>query len=152
MRRFTMLLAILAAACGGHRGAQLPVPATMEDALNRFLDAVHQRDIPRMGRLFGSARGPAAEWMADSVLQMRMSVVQRYLDATSYKVLEGPLPVPGRKDRRIFRVELQSAQCVHVQPIELIQASRGGWLVYDVHLENANEAAKCRARSPGTGP
>jgi hypothetical protein len=152
MRRLILLLAVLGAACGGNRQAQLPVPATMEDALDKFLDAVQHRDIPRMGRLWGTARGPAAEWMTDSLLQMRMTVVQRYLDASGYKVLEGPLPVPGRNDRRLFRVELQSSQCVHVQPIELIQVSRGGWLVYDVHLENSNEAAKCRPRAPGTSP
>ena len=151
-RRFILGLAMLAA-CGGHPRAQVPLPATMEDALTRFLDAVQHRDYQRMGRLWGTSRGPAAEWMSDSLLQMRMTVVQRYLDATDYKVIEGPLPVPGRKDRRLYRVELQSSQCVHVQPIELVQASRGGWLVYDVHLENTNEAAKCRRpQAPGTSP
>jgi hypothetical protein len=151
MRRLPVFLTVVALACGGGGRSQVPVPATMNDALNQFLEAALARDIPRMGRLWGTGRGPAIEWMSDSTLQMRMAVVQRYLSANGYRIVEGPLPVPGHVDRRLFRVELQRAQCLHVQPIEVIQAHRGGWLVYDVHLENANELGTCPA-APGTRP
>jgi hypothetical protein len=153
MRRLSLFLTVLEVACGGGGGArsQAPVPATMNDALSQFLEAAQAKDIARMGRLWGTARGPAVEWMSDSTLQMRMAVVQRYMTASGFRIVEGPLGVPGHADRRLFRVELQRAQCVHVQPIELIQARRGGWLVYDVHLENANEAGTCPA-SQGTRP
>ncbi|MGE5758791.1 MAG: hypothetical protein ACM37V_00370 [Gemmatimonadota bacterium] len=152
MRRLAVLLTALGVACGGGGSrSQVPAPATMNDALSRFLEAAQTRDIQKMGQLWGTARGPAVEWMPDSTLQMRLTVVQRYLGANGYRVVEGPLAVPGHADRRLFRVELQRAQCVHVQPIELIQARRGGWLVYDVHLESANEVGKCPA-GPGTRP
>jgi hypothetical protein len=148
MRRLTVVGVVLGLACGGGRN-QIPVPATTNDAVKQFLDAVQARDIPRMGRLWGSARGPAAQWMSDSVLQMRMSVVQRYLTAPGYRIVEGPLPVPGRSDRRLFQVELQRPQCVHVQPIEVVQTHSGGWVVADVHLESATTPGSCR---PGTRP
>lgn len=152
MRRLLMVLSALGIACGGGGGrSQAPVPATMNDALSQFLNAAQAKDIARMGRLWGTARGPAAEWMSDSTMQMRLSVVQRYLSANGYRIVEGPLPVPGHADRRLYRVELQRSQCVHVQPIELIEARRGGWLVYDVHLESANEAGTCPG-APGTRP
>jgi hypothetical protein len=148
MRRLIVLGAVLGVACGGG-GSQIPVPATMNDAVNQFLDAVHSKDIPRMGRLWGSARGPAVQWMSDSVLQMRMTVVQRYLTAPGYRIVEGPLSVPGRSDRRLFQVELQRPQCPHVQPIEVVQTRSGGWLVADVHLESAGTPGTC---APGTRP
>jgi hypothetical protein len=148
MRRLIVLGAVLGLACGRGR-SQIPVPATMNDAVNQFLDAVQAKDIPRMGRLWGSTRGPAAQWMSDSVLQMRMSVVQRYLTAPGYRIVEGPLPVPGRSDRRLFQVELQRPQCPHMQPIEVVQTRSGGWLVADVHLESAGTPGSCR---PGTRP
>jgi hypothetical protein len=152
MRRLTVFLTVLGIACGGHR-TQAPAPATMNDALIQFLDAVQARDIERMGRLWGTTRGPAADWMQDSVVAMRMTVVQRYLSANGYRIVEGPLAVPGGSERRLFRVELQRAQCSHVQPIELIQVSRGGWLVYDVHLESAGGAGSpCKPTTPGTRP
>jgi len=151
-RRLTVLLCVLGIACGGRR-TQAPAPATMNDALMQFLDAVKARDVQRMGRLWGTTRGPAAEWMPDSIVAMRMTVVQRYLSANGYRIVEGPLSVPGGNERRLFRVELQRAQCTHVQPIELVQVRRGGWLVYDVHLESAGGAgAPCKPTVPGTGP
>jgi hypothetical protein len=152
MRRLTVLLTVLGIACGGHR-TQAPAPATMNDALMQFLDALQANDIQRMGRLWGTTRGPAAEWMQDSVVAMRMTVVQRYLSANGYRIVEGPLAVPGGSERRLFRVELQRAQCTHVQPIELVQVRRGGWLVYDVHLESAGGAGSpCKPTVPGTRP
>jgi len=40
-----------------------------------------------------------------------------------------------------------------VQPIELAQVRRGGWLVYDVHLESAGGAGSpCKPTAPGTRP
>jgi hypothetical protein len=122
----------------------------MNDALGQFLDAAHANDVHKMSRVWGTSRGPASEWMSDSVLAMRMTVVQRYLSANGYRIVDGPLAVGGHADRRLFHVELQRRQCLHVQPIELVQASRGGWLVYDVHLESANEAGACPAA--GTRP
>ena len=148
MRRLMALFTVLAVGCGGGGGqTQVPIPATMNDALGQFLDAAHANDLQKMSRLWGTSRGPASEWMSDSTLSKRMLVVQRYMSANGYRIVEGPLAVPGHADRRLFRVELQRQQCLHVQPIELVQARRGGWLVYDVHLESANEAGACPARS-----
>jgi hypothetical protein len=153
MPRLVVLLSVLGIACGGGGGrSQVPVPATMDDAITQFFDAVQARDVQRMGRLWGTARGPAASWMSDSALVMRMTVVQRYLSATGYRIVEGPLAVPGTVERKMYRVELQRADCNHVQPIELIHVRRGGWLVYDVHLESASGTGQtCPSKAPGTG-
>lgn len=143
---------VLGIACGGGR-SQFPAPATTDQALKQFLDAVKAKDTGRMGRLWGTARGPAASWMPDSVLSMRMTVVQRYLSAGGYRVIEGPLSVPGTTERKLFRVELQREGCNHVQPIEVIRAHQGGWLVYDVHLESASGPnSPCQPATPGTRP
>lgn len=153
MRRWILWCAVVGVACGGGQ-RQTPVPATMSDAVNQFLAAVKANDIPRMGQLWGSARGPASEWMSDSVLHMRMTVVQRYLTAPGYRIVEGPVAVPGRTDRRMYQVELQRTQCSHVQPIEIVQTRRGGWLVADVHLESAATPGPgtCPSTTPGTRP
>lgn len=151
MRRLVVLLSVLGVACGGGR-TQVPAPMTMNDAITQFFDAIQARDVQRMGRLWGTARGPASTWMSDSALVMRMTVVQRYLSSNGYRIVEGPLPVPGTEERKMFRVELQRTDCNHVQPIELIHARRGGWLVYDVHLESAGGTGQpCQRPTPGTG-
>lgn len=145
-----VLLVLLAAvaACGG--GApQAPSPSSPSDALAGFLDAVRQNDLGRMGQLWGSERGPAAGWMEASELNKRVAVIQKYLAHGGYRVVEGPMPVPGNARMMSFRVELRRDDCLHIQPIDVVRVSRGGWVVQDVHLGDATSPVQ--ACPPGTG-
>jgi hypothetical protein len=140
-----VLVALGPAACGGgHAGP--PVPQSLNETLTQFLAAVKANDQQRMGTLWGSERGPAAGWMKGEELKQRLSVIQKYLNHEGYRVVEGPLPIPGQDNMRTFRVELQRAGgCSVVLPIDLVHAKSGTWLVRDVHLDVAgNPAAGCR--------
>jgi hypothetical protein len=44
--------------------------------------------------------------------------------------------VNGHDELRTYQVELKRDKCPHIQPIDIIRA-KGGWLVFDVHLESA---------------
>ena len=106
-----------------------------------------------MGTLWGTERGPAGDWMKPEELRKRLAVIQKYLAHDGYRVVEGPLPVAGHDNQRTVRVELQRAGCNLVQPLDLIRAKSGGWLVFDVHLESlSNPAVGCRAPNSGTPP
>src|SRR5437016_6247686 len=100
----------------------------------------------RVATLWGTERGPAADWMKAEELSQRVAVIQRYLNHSGYRVVEGPLPVPGQDNQRAFRVELQRRNgCNVVLPIDLVRAKSGTWLVLDVHLDVAgNPAAGCK--------
>lgn len=153
VRRLLPLCTIVALACGGHPAAVTPVPQTMDLALNQFLSAVKANDLRRMGSLMGTAeKGPWIEWEKPEILNKRLSVIQKYLAFTGYRVVEGPITSQTVPNVRTYRVELQRDQCSHVQPIDLVQARRGGWLVVDVHLESApNPVVGCQP-PPGTRP
>ena len=58
----------------------------------------------------------------------------------------GPLPVPAKDDRRMFRIELQRANsCSVVVPIELAHAKDGRWLVVGTDLAAVgNPAEPCK--------
>ena len=86
-------------------------------------------------------------------LRQRLSVIQRYLAHVGYRVIEGPLVVPGNSNQRSFRVELQRATgCNFVFPVDLVRAKSGSWLVNDVHLDIVtNPAGACKPAS-GTAP
>jgi hypothetical protein len=90
--------------------------------------------------------------MPPKVLQMRVTVIQKYLDHVGYRVVEGPVaPASGAPGLRTVRVELQREGCNAVLPIDLVRTRSGGWLVYDVHLESAgNPAARCQPEGAGT--
>jgi hypothetical protein len=143
--RLAVLVALGACACGGG-GSQAPAPESLRQTVTQFLSAVKANNLPRMATLWGASRGPAAEWMKPEDMKQRLTVIQRYLNHEGYRVVEGPLPVPGKDDVRTFRVELQRAGgCSVVLPLDLVRAKSGSWLVLDVHLEAAgNPASACR--------
>jgi len=145
-------MAILAAACGGGAAPAPPGPATAADAVAGFLDAVRLADAKQMGELWGDDRGGAVAWMAPDELEKRLTVVQRYLAHTGYRIVEGPIPVRGQTKQVSFRVEIRRGDCVRVQPIDVVRTRQGGWVVQDVHLEAAGSPhAQCAPPPPGTG-
>jgi hypothetical protein len=149
-RRLVPYLLTVLAACGGSPAPATPSPATPADALAGFLDAVRQNDLSRMGQLWGSERGPAAGWMAPEELNKRVAVMQKYLAHSGYRVVEGPMPVPGESRRMSFRVELRRDDCVHVQAMDVVRVDPGGWVVQDVHLGEARSPVQACPSGTGT--
>lgn len=149
-RRLVPYLLAVLAACGGNPAPTTPSPATPADALAGFLDAVRQNDLSRMGQLWGSERGPAAGWMDPEELNKRVAVIQKYLAHGGYRVVEGPMPIPGESRRMAFRVELRREDCLHVQAIDVVREDRGGWVVQDVHLGEARSPVQACPSGTGT--
>lgn len=149
--RLFVVATLLSLGCGGAPPAG-PGPQTIDGALTQFMSAVKANDLQHMGRLWGTERGPAAEWMDASILQRRLAVIQKYLDHVGYRVIEGPIASPGgTAGLRTYRIELQREGCNAVLPVDLVRTRSGAWLVYDVHLESAgNPAAQCQPDGAGT--
>lgn len=144
MRRLTVLAVLGAVACGGGQSPATAAPQSMQETVTRFLSAVKSNDLSRMGQLWGTEKGPAAGSMDPTELSQRLTVIQRYLTHSGFRIIQGPLAVPGNDRMRTFRVELQRATCARVLPIDVVQTRGGGWVVYDVHLEAAgNPAMAC---------
>jgi hypothetical protein len=151
MRRLAVLAVLGGLGCGS-RPQATPAPQSMNETVAQFLAAVKANDLQRMGSLWGTGRGPAAAWMKPDDLKMRITVIQRYLMHDGYRIVEGPLSVPGRDNARTFRIELQR-QCNVVVPLDIVRTKQGGWLIADVHLEALpNPAASCKPPRSGTGP
>jgi len=153
LRRLAVILALGGLGCQSHPSTLMPSPPTVDTALSGFLDAVKANDLSRMGSFWGTERGPAATWMQADELKKRLTIIQLYLDHDGYRVVEGPLAVPGHDDERTFRVELERRGCNVVVPLDLIQAKSGAWLVLDAHLESVSSPTQaCKPPGHGTGP
>ena len=138
MRRFTILLLLGAIGCGGKKEPEAATPeSAMQATVDGFLAAVKSNDINRMAQLWGTDKGPAAATMDATELTQRLSVIQKYLAHTGYRIVEGPTSVPASPRLRTYRIELQRSNCTRVLPMDLIFSRTGSWLVYDVHLEAA---------------
>jgi hypothetical protein len=163
MRRLTVLLVLVGLGCGAQHPGAL-TPQTPNEALSKFMDAVKANDLTRMGNLWGSDRGPASSFMDQDHLNRQLTTIQIYWNHAGYRIIEGPLPaqplnptfknVPSADRLLDFKVELQRAGgCRQVVPITLVRTNRGGWLVYDVHLEAVRSpASPCQPAGSGTRP
>jgi hypothetical protein len=142
-----VLVALGCLACGGGAGPGKIAPQSPQETLAQFMSAVKDNNISRMGTLWGSERGPATNWMKSDQLRERLSVVQKYVNHAGYRVIEGPLAVPGHDNMKSFRVELQrDPGCTVVFPIDLVRTKDGGWVVNDVHLGSIpTPGLPCRA-------
>ncbi|HEX9283022.1 MAG TPA: hypothetical protein VF882_04475 [Gemmatimonadales bacterium] len=145
--RLAVLVALGSLACGGGPGPGKPAPQSPQETLAQFLAAVKANDLGRMGDLWGTERGPAKTTMKADALRERLTVIQKYLDHVGYRVVEGPMPAPGKDNVQTFRIELQRQQsCTVVFPIDLVRARSGGWLVLDPHLESVGTPrASCKS-------
>lgn len=160
-RRLAFLLACITVACGHpQRPAPLAAP-TPNEALARFLDAVKANDINRMGNLWGTEHGPAAGRMNPQSMSQRLSVLQRYLAHSGYRVVDGPIATqlsgsdtenaPSLDRLRTFHVDLDQDQCHRVAQIDVVRTDSGGWLVWLVHLDTLrNPRSGCQQAPPGT--
>ena len=142
--RLTTLVALGSLACGGGAGPGKPVPqSSPQETLAQFMAAVKANDLDRMSALWGNEHGPASGRMKADEVRQRLSVLQIYLNHVSYRVVEGPLPVPNRDDRRTFRVELQRAtSCTVVVPLELARAKANRWFVVGTDLASLSSPAQ----------
>ena len=141
--RPAVLVALCCLACG--KGPQPLTPQSLPETLAQFMAAVKANDLERLKTLWGTERGPATGWMKPEDLKQRLTVLQIYLNHTSYRMIEGPLPVSGKDDRRNFRVELTRLNtCTIVVPIELAR-SNARWFVVGTDLAAVgNPAEPCK--------
>ena len=148
-RRLVLLLSCAVVACGGNAN-QTPAPQTMNDAVTQFLDAVKAKDWQRMTLLWGTEDGPGGvDRKNANALRMRAMSAQVFLSNRGYRLVDGPLLVPGSDNQRSYRIELRRANCSVVVPISIIKVRRGGWLVFDLHLNDVVEANKSCRPDPG---
>ena len=144
--RLTVLVALGALACGGGAGPGKPLPQSLQATLAAFMTAVKANDVQRMGELWGSDRGPASTWMKGEELKERLTVMQKYLDHTGYRVIDGPKFEAGHENLQTFHVEISRANgCTVLFPVDLMRSKGGGWVVNDVHLANiSTPGSTCR--------
>ena len=150
-RRLAVYAMLVTLACG-HARAAGPAPTSVSDALTLFLHAVKSRDLTAMGKVWGTERGAAVTWMKPQEMKERLTVIQKYLDHSGYRIVDGPSGDARTPDQQTFHVELQRQNCNVVVPIDLVRTHAGGWIVKDPHLEAAGNPGKpCPSQSPGTG-
>ena len=128
-------------ACGSRSSASLMLPLDPQVTVTRFMSAVEANNLFAMGQLWGTKDGPSIDDMDRAELDMRLTVMQRYLTHEEYEILEGGLTARVDDRTRAYQIRLKRAGCVHDVPFELVRVG-GGWLVSNVDLAQAGNPAR----------
>lgn len=148
---------LLLLACGGGGGSSQPSPSeaatTPDGAVRSFMQAVADSNIARMGRYWGTSKGPAAIVNQPADYRQRLSVTQSYLRATPFRVVRID-PVPNDGDRMSVMVDLDRKDpsgptCVRQVPFTVVKTGKYGWIVSAIDLNLAGAPGRpCSQRTP----
>lgn len=105
------------------------------------MNAVRVNNLQAMGELWGTESGPMVGRMDADQLDMRLTVMQRYLAHEKYQIVPAMATATVREGRRMYRVELTRFGCVIQVPIELVWVN-SGWLVNNVDLTQAGNPGR----------
>jgi len=153
-RRLAPVWAVLALACGA--GPQAPAPedsaTTPEGAVRNFMQAVADSNIGRMGRYWGTAKGPAVVVRQPVDFEQRLGVTQAFLRDSPFRILKTD-PVMGDEGRRTVLVELSRAdpdgkRCVKSIPFGVVNVGRHGWIVNSINLTLAGTPGRACQATP----
>ncbi len=139
---------LLMLACGGGSGPGKAGPdesaVTPDAAVRSFMAAVADSNIARMGRFWGTGKGPAVivNQPADHV--QRLTVTQSYLRRSPFRIVRMDPVSPERMtvvvdlDRR----DQDGTSCVKQVPFAVIKTGKYGWIVTAVDLNQAGAPAR----------
>lgn len=138
--------AVSAAGCSSRSSSTFLIPVDPDETLTSFMQAVQANNLERMGQLWGTTGGPAVDDMDPSELNMRLTVIQRYLMHERYEVTSRGATANPNDSMRRYRVRLTRRGCLLDIPFELVRWG-GGWLVGNVDVTQAgNPARSCGGR------
>jgi hypothetical protein len=136
-RWLPVLLVLLA--CGGGAPSQ-PGPderaVTPDAAVRSFMAAVADSNIARMGRYWGTGKGPAEIVNQPADHQQRLTVTQSWLRHSQYRIVrmdpvsEARMTVMVDLDRR----DPDGTTCVRQVPFGVINTGKYGWIVTAIDL------------------
>jgi len=110
--------------------------STSETAVASFLDAANEQDYDRMGRLFGTRKGPAEAEFGIAETEQRMIVISSLLGHQTYTLREQNLAGLG-EDRVRYVVTLTGTRKGTVAvPVVTTPDAAGNWFVEWLELES----------------
>ncbi len=127
-----MVGAVLLVACGGTLSTVAPSPGP-EYAVQEFMAAVADSNLPKMAEYWGTAKGSAAETGNPPNYPKRMEVIQIYLRGYSYRILAST-PVDASRRAQSMEVEMVKGGCRSQVPFLVVKASNNRWVIQEFDL------------------
>jgi hypothetical protein len=154
----TPVILIAVAACGGSPGAAGPSDAapTADASVRNFMQAVADSNIVRMGRYWGTSRGPATVTHQPADYVQRLGITQAFLRRSPFKVLRADAdPADTKKEKVVVeftRTDLDGKTCARVATFTALNTEKYGWIVSGLDLNEVGTPGRACLSAPKTGP
>ena len=142
MRRYFLVSLVVIGACTTSKVTQIQPSAAPAAVTAAFMQAVADSNLPQMGQLWGTSKGPAAVVNAPANWAQRIAVIHSYLKGGSSKVIGEGDASTRKSNRRQILVELNRNGCVKTVPFDLVLTKQGSWLVHSIDLNAAGIPGK----------
>lgn len=147
VKKLMLALLVLAGACTTRTVSSTPQPApagaggaaSPQAAATAFLAAVRQQDLGALGLVWGTASGPARNTMPTTELEMRGTVMMRFLKHETAQVVDDS---PGTGGQRLLRVELTCGVNKGQTTLTAVPSAEGRWYVLSADLESARDLCR----------
>jgi hypothetical protein len=143
MRKLMPAAVVVLLACGssGPRNAATAPVASSSQAVRLFMRAAADSNLARMGELWGSDAGPAAETGTPADYQKRLVIMQAYLRGDSIQVVSD-MSIPGDDTHRSVTIALYRQSCSKQIPMTMVRIRASGWIVNSVDLNAAGNPSR----------
>ncbi len=150
MNKTWMVGTLLLAACGGQTSTLAPSPGP-EYALQEFMAAVADSNLPKMAEYWGTAKGAAAEIGKPTDYPKRIEVMQLWLRGYSYRILAST-PTDAGLTAQEMEVEMARGNCRRQVPFLVVKTGSDRWVIQSIDLNAVGSPMAPCVDGSGTAP
>jgi hypothetical protein len=130
-----LLFATACASAGGRTNPDDGAP-TARDAVDGFLTGSKERDMPLLGRLWGTQAGPARLTMERGEYEKRILIIQCHLQHDTGRIVGD---FGGEAGRQVFRVELTKGGLTKATTLTVVPGPGRRWYVESADIDKTAE-------------
>ena len=144
MNKSWMVGALLLAACGGQTASPSAPSPGPEYAVQEFMAAVADSNLPKMAEYWGTSKGSAAETGEPSNYPKRIQVIQLWLRGYTYRIVSST-PTSSARVAQEMTVEMSKGDCSRQVPFLAVKTNNSRWIVQSIDLNAVGSPAlPCR--------
>ena len=158
MNKSWMVGALLLVSCGGQKTSTLAPSPGPEYAVQEFMAAVADSNLPKMAEYWGTAKGSAAAIGSPPDYPKRIEVIQLWLRGYSYRILAST-PTDASRVAQEMQVELVKGACRKHVPFLAVKTGSSRWVIQSIDLNAVGspmipcvEDVGAAPGPPGTSP
>jgi hypothetical protein len=146
-----MVGALLLAACGGGQTSTAAPSPGPEYAVQEFMAAVADSNLPKIAEYWGTAKGSAAETGNPSDYPKRIEVIQLWLRGHSYRIV-GSTPTDATRVAQEMQVELAKGDCRKQVAFLAVKTGSSRWVIQSIDLNAVGSPAQPCIEEVGAAP